>query len=294
MKHPTTIVSCYYPRNENSRHTFEEYNLWIEQFLTFVNTPIVMFSDGEAYDWMYKVREKAQLLDRFFLVRKPLSELECSSPEWEDIWTRQLQLGPWKDEPFQTIFKIWNHKAFFVEEALQKNPFESDVFVWCDAGCWRNPILCRNLAKDWPCLKVLQPNRMFFLVIESMNDLIERLSAPDIQSLEDVVTKIQTHHRTTISGTILLGDKKAWENWIPLYRQALDYYGKHNVFAGDDQAVIASTYLWILKSQPEYAPRTIFDPIGQGVPILVEGIVQLDRWYQLQILLSHEFAHFFP
>jgi hypothetical protein len=293
MKHSTTIVSCYYPRNENSRHTFEEYNSWIEQFLTYVNTPIVMFSDGEAYDWMYKVREKAQLLDRFFLIRKPLSDLECSSPEWEDIWTRQLKLGPWKDEPFQTIFKIWNQKSFFVEEVLQKNPFESDVFVWCDAGCWRNPIVCRNYAQDWPCLKVIQPNRMFLLVIESMDALIQRLNEPDIQTLEDVVTKVQTCHKTTLSGTMLVGDRKAWEIWIPIFREALQYYAKHNLFAGDDQAVLASTYLWILKSLPAYAPTTILDPIGRGLTVVTEGQLQTDRWYQLQILLSQSFAHNF-
>jgi hypothetical protein len=290
MKHSTTIVSCYYPL-ECSKHSIEEYKVWIQQFLSFVNTPIVMFSDGETYDWLYQLRKEAGLLDEFFLIRKPLSALEFSTPEWDAIWDHQSMIGHWKDQSFQKAFRIWANKSYFVQEAIQKDPFESDFFVWCDAGCWRDLGVCRTFAKDWPSPKALRPNRILLLVIESMDALIQKLNDPEIQTHEDVVTKVQTCHKWTVGGTILAGDKNAWALWTPLFRQTLEYFVKHNLFAGDDQAVIGSTYLWMLKSQPQYAPITFVDPIGRGLLVLVEGKVHWERWYQLQILLSQEFAH---
>ena len=69
----TTIVSCYYRLNK-SKHSNEEYMSWITNFLTNVDSPIVMFSDGEEYKFMCKIREDANLSDKFFPIRKPFSE----------------------------------------------------------------------------------------------------------------------------------------------------------------------------------------------------------------------------
>jgi hypothetical protein len=289
MTFPTTIVSCYYPL-DCSKHSAEKYTAWIPNFLTYITSPIVMFSDGEAYDWMCRLRADANLSDRFFPVKKPLSELEFSTPEWLDIWNEQNKVGYWRDQEFQDVYRIWANKSCFVQKAIELNPFGSDYFVWCDAGCWRNPDTARIFGENWPSPKLLQPNRLLILSIESLAPFIEKLQSPDIQTLEDVVTKIPTSYKMTVGGTILAGDKGAWAVWAPAFRKTLEMFVNHNLYAGDDQSVITSCMLWLCKSMPEYAPLVIDDPVGKGFGILREGKRLDDRWYVLQILLSQEFS----
>jgi hypothetical protein len=297
MQCPVTIVSCFYPLKENKRHTLDEYYEWVKNFLTHIHTPIVMFSDGDAYHWIENIRSEAGLMDAFFLIRKPLSELEFATPDLKEFWDSQCETGPWKGEMYQTMYHIWLNKCFFVQEAIEKNPFASDYFVWCDAGCWRNPIVNRHLAKHWPSTHLIEPNRLLFLVLETKCDFVSDLEHPEIQTHEDCVTKINPWEKICLSGTILAGDKKAWEIWTPLFKKTVEYYIKHNIFAGDDQTVIVSTYFWMYKSMPEYVPKILIDPItillNSGTGILLENTLINERFYQLQVVLSQECEHLF-
>jgi len=292
MKSQTTIVSCYYPL-ECSKHSIEEYTVWVKNFLDYIDTPIVMFSEGQTLEWLCKLREEAGLSDRFFPIQKALADLEFSTPEWLAIWDHQNTLGYWKDKKFQEVYRIWANKSFFVQEAIEKNPFDSDTFVWCDAGCWRNQATAQTFGHDWPSAKAFHPNKLLILAIESLYPFVEKLKQPDIQTVDDVVTKIPTSIRMTVGGTILGGDKQAWAIWTPLFRQVLEAFIRNNIFAGDDQSVITSTMLWMLKIKPEFAPSIVDDPVGKGFFLVRDGKRLDDRWYVLQILLSQEFAHHF-
>ena len=293
---PTTVVSCYYPV-ECSKHSIEQYNEWVPNFLRYITSPIVMFSDGETFDWLCKIRQEAGLSDRFFPIRKPLADLEFSTPEWLDIWDKQHEMGLkkkyWREHSLQIVNRIWANKAFFVQEAIQKNPFDSKYFVWCDAGCWRNIHTAKTFGKDWPATSAIKPNRLTILNIEPITPYIQKLDAPDIQTLEDVVTKIPTSFCMSVGGTILSGDTVAWSIWTPLFRQTLECFIKNNLFAADDQAVITSCLLWMYKSIPSCAPLMIDDPVGKGFYVIRDGVRLDDRWYVLQILLSQEFSHAF-
>ncbi len=97
----------------------------------------------------------------------------------------------------------------------------------------------------------------------------------------------------TVGGTILGGDKQAWLIWTPMFQQVLESFIRNDIFAGDDQSVIASTILWMLKTKPEFAPLIIDDPVGKGFFLIRNGKRLDDRWYVLQILFSQEFAHHF-
>jgi hypothetical protein len=290
MKSEVTIVSCYYPL-ECSKHSIENYKKWIPNFLTYIDSPIVMFSEGETYDWLCELRAKANLSHRFFPIRKAFDALEFSSPEWVEIWDHQNSLGYWKDQRFQEVYRIWANKPYFVKQAMEKNPFESQYFVWCDAGCWRNEDTAKTFGHDWPSTKAFQPKKLTILTIESLYPYLEKLGSPEIQSLDDIVVKIPTSLRMTVGGTILGGDKEAWDVWGFVFRKTLESFVKHNIFAGDDQSVITSTLLWLVKFKPEYGPFIVDDPVGKGFYLIRNGKRLDDRWYVLQILLSHEFAH---
>lgn len=279
-----TIVSCYYPL-QKSKHSLDEYMNWITNFLVNIHTPIVMFSDGPAYDFMCQIRQQANLFDRFYPIRKPFSELKFSTTEWIETWTNQVSLSSFSHLHNQELYRIWANKSFFVEEAMRANPFQSEIFTWCDAGCWRDVRVARIFGEDWPSPEKIQSNKLHILAINPIQQFLDKLVNPAIQTLEDVVVQIQTQNLAIVGGTILIGDKAAWQTWIPIFEETLNLFLKHNFFAGDDQAVIVSAALWLRKSLPNFAPVFYQAPKGNGF-IAVDGVPMGDLWFAFQILFS--------
>jgi hypothetical protein len=284
-----TIVSCYYMLGQ-SKHFVEEYANWIRNFLVYVNTPIVMFSDGEAYDYMIHIRRLANLENTFCIIRKPLSELEFSTPEWVETWKQHVEKSSYKHLHNQELYRIWANKSFFVREAIEKNPFQSEHFVWCDAGCWRDPRIARFYGRDWPCIESLDKGRLTVLAMVDMMPFFEQLENPAIQTLDDLVTTIHTDNVLTMGGTILAGDRTAWLKWIPAFQNTLQAFVRNELFAGDDQSVIASTILWLAKTDMDACPSIINAPLGDGF-VEKDGVRMGDRWFAFQIILSQEFKH---
>jgi hypothetical protein len=285
----TTVVSCYYQLN-NSKHAADEYMSWITNFIVFIDTPIVMFSDGPEYDFMCEIRKQAGLSDKFFPVRKPLSELAFSTPEWIQIWTKQVEKSSYSHLHNQELFRIWANKAHLVREAIQLNPFQSENFAWCDAGCWRDRRVAYHFGKGWPCTNALAPGCLLVLAMADLMPFVHQINNPAIKTLDDIVTQIRTDNVLTISGTILAGDKAAWLKWTPAFESVLQTFIKHDLFAGDDQSVIASTIFWLCKTDPSACPIIFMAPPGNGF-VEKDGVRLGDNWFALQIFLSQEFKN---
>lgn len=285
----TTVVSCYY-HLRTSKHSADEYMSWITNFLVNIDTPIVMFSDGPEYEFMCEIRQQAGLSEKFFPVRKPLSELAFSTPEWIQMWTRQIEKSSYKHLHNQELFRIWANKSFFVREAIELNPFQSENFVWCDAGCWRDPRVAKHFGKGWPCPDALTPGCLLLLSMTDLTPFLLKVSQPEIQTLDDVVTKIRTDNVLTVGGTILAGDRDAWLKWTPIFQSVLEAFIKHDLFAGDDQSVITSTLLWLCKIDPNACPIILRAPLGNGF-VEKDGVRLGDNWFALQIFLSQEFKN---
>ncbi len=282
-----TIVSCYYNLHK-SKHSLDEYMSWISNFLFYVNTPIIMFTDGDAYDFMCQIRKQANLQDSFFPIKKPLSALEFSTPEWIDTWTKQVEKSHYKELHNQELFRIWANKSFFVRQAIEVNPFHSEYFVWCDAGCWRDPRIALSFGRDWPSTAGFKPGCLTLLAMENLMPFFTKLENPKIQTIDDVVLQIPTSNMLTVCGTILGGDKAAWLRWIPAFQAVLEKFIQYDFFAGDDQSVITSTMLWICKQTPQFCPIVFQAPPENGF-IEKNGVRMGDRWFALQVYLSQEF-----
>lgn len=282
--YPVSIVSCYYPLSK-SKHSIEEYMSWILNFLSNIDTPIIMFSEGQAFQFMKQIRDQAGLADRFFPIQKSFSDLKFSNEEWIQTWEKQVDLSNYKHLHNQELFRIWANKAFFVEEAIEQNPFQSDFFVWCDAGCWRDFRVSRTFGPGWPSVSKIQSNKLHILAISSVRPFLDELVNSDIQTQEDCVTKIDTRFKAIVGGTILVGDKAAWQTWIPTFESTLTLFIKHNYFAGDDQSVITSAALWLRKEGSPNAPIFIDAPKGNGF-VEVDEVRMGDLWFAFQIYFS--------
>lgn len=276
-----TIVSCFYvlPR---PKHSMGEYMRWIQNFLTFVDTPIVMFSDGEVLDYLRQMRDEAGLSERLCLIQKPFETLKFSSSEWIQIWEDQVSKSSYSHLHNQELFRVWSNKAFFVEEAIEKNPFQSDYFVWCDAGCWRDELAARICGPSWPLPEKIIPKRLHILAMSPVQPWLEKLEAfPKEISQKMLVEQLNTSNTLTIGGTILIGDKAAWQAWIPIFETTLKIFVELGRFAGDDQAVIMSTALFLYKANSENKPVFFKSPSKNGF-VMVSGFPIGDAWFAFQ------------
>jgi hypothetical protein len=57
------------------------------------------------------------------------------------FWEHQLDMDPEKRRHASyQLFWIWLSKTWFVQQAVQRNYFNTDFFVWTDIGCFRHKV----------------------------------------------------------------------------------------------------------------------------------------------------------
>lgn len=277
----TTIVSCYYELPK-SKHSLREYLRWISNFLQNVDTPIIMFGEGQSLEFMKQVRTQAGLQDKFFTIEKPFSSLKFSSPEWIRKWEEQVKKSNFPQLHNQELFRIWANKSFFVEEAIQKNPFGSEIFAWCDAGCWRDEFSAQIFGPSWPIPEKVIANRLHIVAMSPILPWLEKThNQPSTISLKDFTLQVNTRFVAIVGGTILVGDKAAWQTWIPTFEETLNIYIDNDLFAGDDQAVITSTALWLHKLDSPNKPLFLTSP-GKNGFLNIAGRSFGDAWFCFQ------------
>jgi glycosyltransferase involved in cell wall biosynthesis len=282
-----TIVSCFYmlPR---PKHAIGEYMSWIQNFLTYVDTPIIMFSEGDVLEMMKQMRKEAKLENKFFPIEKPFHQLKFSDPSWIKTWENQVQKSEFQHIQNQELYRVWANKSFFVQEAIQKNPFDSDIFVWCDAGCWRELLVAQACGPGWPSPKRMIPNRLHILAINPIEPWIEKMKAlPNDIDQKSFVEKLDTSNTTIVGGTILIGDKVAWEAWVPVFEKTLTYFIEFDRFAGDDQSVIAASAFWLHKQDALTKPVFLKSPDHNGF-CLINGQPCGDMWFSFQPFFRKE------
>jgi hypothetical protein len=283
-----TIVTAFYPL-QKSKHSIQEYASWIHNFITNITSPIILFTEEPFCSLVQQMRDEAGLSSTLQIIQKPFDEVKFSSPEWIDIWTKQLLIDKWAHVHGQELFRVWANKPFFVEEAIQRNPFQSEIFVWCDVGCWRDPTVAKICGPGWPAAHKITPKQMHIITVNSMRSFLQQVASKDSWTHEEVVRDINVRDQALVGGTILLGDKEAWSQWIPAFEASLHYYIQNNLFAGDDQAVISSTILWLRARHPNVAP-ILYDAPNQNHFFVLDGVHMGDLWFAFQEHFSkHDF-----
>lgn len=275
---PVTIVSCYY-QLEKSKHSVQEYRSWIENFLRHVDQPIVMFGEESTLEAMKQIREEANLGSTFFPIALPFSECNYSSEEWIQTWNKQVELSNFKDLHGQELYRVWANKSFFVQKAIEKNPFQSEKFVWCDAGCWRDPVAASLFGPEWPVADKIIPKRIHILLIQEIQEYVDY--AKNSSSLDEFVKTYHFRNTPTIGGTILLGDIEAWNEWSTLSAKVLQSFIRHDKFAGDDQAILMYTGLWQTFHDVEHRPLFFKAPRRNGF-IRIGQYTIGDAWFAFQ------------
>lgn len=177
-----TIVTAYFPadpneRNLRSKHTLDEYQNWLNNFLhlSFQQNNMYIYTTPQQYPYLAYLRYKSLFSPEQmksptdFSINQvnlytdlPLNttintywNISFNSPfEIPSILPLLYQLTeiqPKMDPEYEAhhspfLYAIWHGKPWMMHNALSLNPFQSKYFAWIDAGSFRDYIL----PEKWP------------------------------------------------------------------------------------------------------------------------------------------------
>ena len=226
-----TIVTCYY--RFPSKHSYEEYDTWMRNFLTNVNSNIIIFCDQDWVENLAHLRQGFE--DKTRIIVYKWNEMRCASPNmlqyWEKDWRRDTERG--YHNPL--LYTLWNEKTEMVKHAMKLNPYNSEFFCWCDIGCFRDGNEMHRYTSGWPAAAFLSSARRDKMYLLN----IEPFVGDELQIQPNGLTKT-FEGKNRIGGTIFFGHRNAWSLWHGLYYDTLNKYMECNYFAGKDQNIMAT------------------------------------------------------
>jgi hypothetical protein len=234
MSDNITIVTGYF--TIPSKFTNETYLNWIKNFLS-LNCKMIIFTDEKNYKFIKSQRS----IENTYLIKIELNEFVtykhidywnyCKSIDREEYHTPEL-------------YMIWAEKTYFLEKAINLNPFKCDLFFWSDMGCIRdtNQLQYISTFPNYQKFQNYDLNKFFlssiapFKLIDPYfkNGLSVPLLLKDGKS-PDIINRIQ--------GGFLGGSIECIKNWVNLYTNELNFFIENKYFGGKDQYIFINIYL---------------------------------------------------
>jgi len=136
IPHLATVVTAYY--DMPSKHDGDTYQSWFQLMLSATD-PMVVFVDPTS-KWLKFVLHRRQHAPTI-VVPFPFRNLTMANTFHNDFWNKEV-LPRDKTNRFRKgsdVYKIWNEKIIMVHEVALLNPFQTEHFIWIDAGYYRRP-----------------------------------------------------------------------------------------------------------------------------------------------------------
>jgi hypothetical protein len=227
-----------------------------------------MFSDGPIADEMDAFRKIRP--DKWLLVRTPMNELHFGSQAELQYMEERSSGRPITPD----VMRIWMNKSHLLSKVAKVNPFNTESFIWCDAGCWRDEIFARAYAPGWPRAA---PKALTCSWLGTMKEFRTLDITNKTPTFEEFVVYYmgQLVNKPSFTGAIFGGDKEAVTNFTEIFTKIFEICRSHGIPIDGDQELCGVTVLWM---ESQGMPTKIFDestPLPPGT----------DNWFMLQSLL---------
>ena len=238
----TTIVTGYFALNI-SKKDHDTYLEWMQNML-MINNEMVIFCDSKSYDIIYKFREP--FANKTKIIITSFQEFYCY--KYLESFKKDYDVDIEKDIGHNVeLYMIWCEKSNFLKRAIELNPFQTELFLWVDIGCFRVP---NTKYLNWPDSNKMPINKVLLLSVEPFTN--DELNS----DLENLPQYNSSYIR--IGGTIFGGDKKILLLWHKKYYEMLEYFISTNNFISKDQYIMACVYL-LNKEMFELIPTKSID-----------------------------------
>jgi hypothetical protein len=218
-----------------SKFSTDKYKEWLSNFLA-LKMNCVFFTDDRTKKWLdtwinvsndAKIRFVILEMDKFITAKYD--------------WSKQLEMDDEKNYHSRELYMIWNEKINFLKLSSEINPFQTDWFLWCDAGSLRQKIFIDDDFTKSDVIPDLENDKTYFFRVPCLyhNNYF-------LKNLEQY--KCNNTDLRMIQGGFILTNLKSCR-WIHQeYYDLLDRLYEKNLFIGKDQCCYLSLVL-----QSQYA-----------------------------------------
>lgn len=224
-----TVVTAYYC--VKSKHSPKQYNEWINNLLLRVgrNCKMVIFTSPDLVKYMNEVCQKNDLGASFTVISMEMKEFKLLKRYPMKIWIQQYAMDPQKSCG-RTIecYLIWNSKLMFLKEAIERNIYGSDKYVWIDIGSCRTTTTT-TMLEHFPRYENVSNDKVDIVL----------LSPYSSEEMKQVIFYNTVH----LSGAMFGGNIRAINRLYESFYKALDVYLCGNCFAGCDQQILSTCYV---------------------------------------------------
>lgn len=218
-----TVVTAFYPMK--SKMSSEKYGDLIRGFWPHLpNCRLVFYTDPGLVESIRGTVEDERPAGHTVVIPLPFEPVLG-----RDIWLKAEDLDPERGGGHSAdLYAIWYEKKEFVRRTIETNPFQSEFFVWCDAGIGRYPHWL-PLIQGFPSSERIPRGKMLCLEVDPLQPEDFELADPDF-----------SERVATIGGGILAADAAGWKRWSEAYDAMLQRYLTLGRFIGKDQNIMAS------------------------------------------------------
>lgn len=225
-----TVVTAFY--EIPSKFHSEQYWIWIKNFISVVEGPIVLFTSSDLVVRFKELIPESRR-DRIVIIVKEFKDLHHN--KFRNEYQKSLDLDYQKGHSID-LYIIWAEKVKFVMKAIEINPFNTDRFVWCDIGIFRQTHLF-NLFKGFPQSEYIPFGGMTFLML---GEFTESDKKPDRFGIKG---QNYFENAVRLGGGVQAGTVMSWKVYNEKWDDLLCRYFTVGKFAGQDQCIIGSIYL---------------------------------------------------
>lgn len=135
-----TVVTAYFKLTK-SKFTHTRYAAWLRSMLAHVRNPLVIFTTPADEP---ELRAMRGALPAVYVTYPDLWDVPPAA-HFKALFTAQHALDPERGIHSPELYAIWDAKPWFTAAAAAADPFKSHLFMWADAGSFRN-----HRFEAWP------------------------------------------------------------------------------------------------------------------------------------------------
>lgn len=231
LEKSVTVVTAYY--RVKSKHDPQTYLQWMNNLLLSVghSCKMVIFTSPDLLEYMNEICKKNKKGAVFTVISIPLKDFKIVQEYTPDTWFHQYSLDPQK-ACGRTIecYLIWNSKLWFIKQAMERNIYGSDKYIWIDIGSFRNnnPDVCASLLETFPSYDHVSSDKVDITLIRPF--------------LSHEMNKLIFFNSVHLGG-MFGGGIHAICQLYKLFYESLHLYLSKKHFAGCDQQILSTCYM---------------------------------------------------
>jgi outer membrane biosynthesis protein TonB len=237
---PNTMVIAYF--RVESKYPSSKYDDWMRNIFSLQDC-MVVFTQPDMVETVQRLR--AHAADRTVIVVQPspadlpVSQLYQESHANSSFWKDQLNMDreQKRHRSFQ-LFWIWLSKSWWVVQAIHRNFFHSDFFMYSDIGCFRSAAWNGKTLIRHP--HIVPKNTVLWMAHHKPNP-------PDTRLWND---KFREKDHFYHSGSQGAGTAEAWRRYHQVFAETMDQFASNGLFIGEDQCILQSACLGSYATAP--------------------------------------------